>query len=708
MVFRYDKKRVKNFLKFINVFFVFIIIVHQFFPIFEDYRIGELERVSAAEVSVTGTVHGTLNMHKNQPSMVFTSGTVGYHFYVDSGGTFGYSKTTDGGESWNAYVATTSQADIMTFSIWYDQWTPGDTSGTTIHIFMMDSGADDVWYDTLNTSNDSNGTEAAISTAFGNSINTADQGTITKSTTGVLYVLAANGATTGQSLKCSATCTNAGNWSAAGTTPLDTTNDMLRLVPLASGNVMVIRHKLSTDIVASKVYTASSDSWAASWTAIATSIVESGTYLETISVTVNKSNNDIYLAYGASVAGAGTADIRTAIYSGGSWTLKTDVLTNQNTLTNLSIAIRDGTDDVYVAYLRGTAGSSMNAYYKESTDGMANWGSEVQLNSTVVNADLRWMYTNVLSDKIIYAVWEHNTTLDTKYGALVKEFGVITNGTTGTQTSSVNGSSSNNYIGAFTLVRNFGTSTISEIKVSENGTVNANSNLSNLDLYYETAGTCTYNGTESLFGTATSFDASDDAVVTGSLAVSSSQICLYAVLDVGSGATNGQTIEIEITNPSTDFTVNKGTISPGSTVAISGTTTISVLSISVILTTDGAVAYGIVPISTSKSTITLSDTQIAQNDGSATENFNIKTSNATGGTTWTLNSTPGTNQYVHKFSTNSGGGWTTFTTPDSYQTLATSVSVSGTVNIDLELTTPSSTSDYQQKSITVTIQAVAP
>lgn len=129
--------------------------------------------------------------------------------------------------------------------------------------------------------------------------------------------------------------------------------------------------------------------------------------------------------------------------------------------------------------------------------------------------------------------------------------------------------------------------------------------------------------------------------------------------------------------------------------------------VSVTITPGGTIAYGNVEGGQSKSTIDLTDTQTAQNDGSATENFNIMTSNAINGTSWTIGSSAGNNVFVHEFSTNSGGDWTKFTAADSYQTLATGVEVSGTVDFDLRITVPTD-SDSTQKNITITVQAVAP
>lgn len=160
--------------------------------------------------------------------------------------------------------------------------------------------------------------------------------------------------------------------------------------------------------------------------------------------------------------------------------------------------------------------------------------------------------------------------------------------------------------------------------------------------------------------------------------------------------TNGQAYTYKVfqkdSNGNYDSGANIGTFTP--------------VLISVTITTDGTISYGLVAPSASKSTIQLADTQTVKNDGSATENFNIKTSDATGGTQWTLGTTPtpGPNVFVHEFSTNGGSSWTPFETTDVYQTLATGVLQNGTRNFDLRITAPTS-SDAVQKTITITVQA---
>ncbi len=84
---------------------------------------------------------------------------------------------------------------------------------------------------------------------------------------------------------------------------------------------------------------------------------------------------------------------------------------------------------------------------------------------------------------------------------------------------------------------------------------------------------------------------------------------------------------------------------------VAATVTVQNISVSV---SDGTVVYGTLPVNTAKSTLAgeLNDLQTATNNGNVTENFNIR---GTDSGTWTLGATAGSNVYVHKFSTNSGG-----------------------------------------------------
>jgi hypothetical protein len=140
------------------------------------------------------------------------------------------------------------------------------------------------------------------------------------------------------------------------------------------------------------------------------------------------------------------------------------------------------------------------------------------------------------------------------------------------------------------------------------------------------------------------------------------------------------------------------------------TCTVSAVMVSVSVS-PGSVAYGTLNVGTTENTLVgeLNDTQTATNDGSGTENFNIKSSDASGTTAWTLVDTgaPGANEFKHEFSTDSGTNWTAMPADHTYTSLATGITATtGTQTFDLQITMPASTTDYGAHTITVTVQAV--
>ena len=139
--------------------------------------------------------------------------------------------------------------------------------------------------------------------------------------------------------------------------------------------------------------------------------------------------------------------------------------------------------------------------------------------------------------------------------------------------------------------------------------------------------------------------------------------------------------------------------------------TYSLISVTV---TSGTVSYNVLPTSASEDTTSsgLNNTQVATNNGDATEDFNIKGQSSAD---WTLGASAGDEQYAHFFCTSGSGSpdpcdsspaWTALTT--SYQSLASGLAVSGTKRFDLKITMPTSTATTSQQSVNVTVQAVAP
>jgi len=135
------------------------------------------------------------------------------------------------------------------------------------------------------------------------------------------------------------------------------------------------------------------------------------------------------------------------------------------------------------------------------------------------------------------------------------------------------------------------------------------------------------------------------------------------------------------------------------TAGVAATVTAQNISVAV---ADGIVEYGTLPVNTTKSTLVneLHDLQTATNNGNVTEKFNIKGQNSAN---WLLKATAGSNEYVHKFSKNSGGLWTALTI--DYQELATGIAKDGTQTFDLQITTPTATTYFTEQLVNVTVQA---
>ena len=149
--------------------------------------------------------------------------------------------------------------------------------------------------------------------------------------------------------------------------------------------------------------------------------------------------------------------------------------------------------------------------------------------------------------------------------------------------------STNECVGTFVIKHHIGSCNVTGITITEQGTVNAQTNLDNIKIFYEFDTTTPYDcasedygGSESQFGS-TDTDgfsgANGTSTFTGSsAAISTTQsMCVYVVLDVGSSAADGETLEIQITTPASDVTLSSGTASPDIAVLIPGTTTLTIL-----------------------------------------------------------------------------------------------------------------------------------
>ena len=358
--------------------------------------------------------------------LVYTNDQTAYLFYTDGTGSVSYMKTTNGGLNWAAAVIITAQTDTENFGIWYDGWTPGDTTGGLIHIAFLETSGDDIYYEYVDTKNADaqKGEVLAVSRSTDPHTSTTDSISITRATNGVLYIAASSSIASSVAIVRKSTDVGT-NWSDTADEGLDdATQDPVMLLPLVNDDILLLRWDISAEDIQSKEYEDVGNSWDGSWTNVDTNAVDDGTnaWTETWSATINPDNYDIYLAYldNAGTASA-TPDIRTAIYNGASWTAKTDVLTDTNTVLGVTIALDTLTDNVYVAYLRGT--TTVNAaYYKMSTNGMTNWSVELGKPLSIAATDMGGLQSNFASPYEI-GIWAFDDTLDDIWYANLDDIG---------------------------------------------------------------------------------------------------------------------------------------------------------------------------------------------------------------------------------------------------------------------------------------------
>jgi hypothetical protein len=545
----------------------------------------------------TGQTAGTSHLILGSQT-VFVSDQVGYKFYRDASGECVYAKTTNAGGSWAFGAIVDDQGtgtDCISISVWYEPWTPGRTN-QYIHIATLDTTNDDVFYNRLDTSSDTllSGSTAINTNNANTQIATAVAGaniqSITVSTDGTVYV-SLDDTSDSYVLRCATACGSTASWSEAGTRPQDLVNDYSILVPLTAGDIMLINRDISADDIRSKIWDVSAGSWSGTWTTIDANATENTVYDGGMAV-VSDSSGTVYLAYTANNATLGTDDqIRTARYQSGSWSARTSPLTaTTRGITGVSLARDTSTNAIYVGYsARTTAGTSGtgNVYWKRSTDGMGVWSAEVGPINTSAN-DIYGVDLNSASNQRIYATWFGVTGADV-LGETVADLvpGVLVS-SIGSQIAGVSTPVTNEYIGGtFVFQEYIGSRDITAVTLSEIGTINASTMIENVELYYENDTSApydcqseSYSGLESQFGSTDSngFSGSDGVSTfsgTSATVSTTSAVCMYVVLDVNDLPPGGETLDIEITNPSTDVTITgSDEVNPTTPVTIAGVTNI--------------------------------------------------------------------------------------------------------------------------------------
>ncbi len=137
---------------------------------------------------------------------------------------------------------------------------------------------------------------------------------------------------------------------------------------------------------------------------------------------------------------------------------------------------------------------------------------------------------------------------------------------------------------------------------------------------------------------------------------------------------------------------------------VSCTVTPKLISLTV---SDGSVAYGTLDLNSEENTKDFGDNQTVTNNGNVAEKIEVKTSNAIGDTQWTIGTVGTLDVFAHYWSADPGAEtpvWTAWAA-DTYAELVASLAKDGTQLLGLKIHTPTSTTDYVEKSIIVTVLA---
>lgn len=318
---------------------------------------------------------------------VFVDTDTVYFFYVNDSKEPAYKKSVDGGATWasEVVIGTAGSTALLTITVWYDKWTPGDT-GDLIHIAYMRNDTDGNYHKSLDTTSDTLSSEHTIKSGV-NSSSSRGLLSMAKSRGGNLYCASsdrtASGATNvfARSVDEGVTWTDRADvWSGE-----QENVDRLAVFPgneADADDMWVVFWDISATEVSLKTYDDSGDSFAE--TSIATSMTADAFFgVNSFFGSIRHSDNHLILAAHDESSNVSHALKVWDINGSGSITAKTSIFTATVDRFSVGLAIDNSNDDIYVAYFKNVTPSTLHELvYVVSTDGGTSWGSEVTVNST--------------------------------------------------------------------------------------------------------------------------------------------------------------------------------------------------------------------------------------------------------------------------------------------------------------------------------------
>jgi hypothetical protein len=342
-----------------------------------------------ADTVVESDPHPSIDQKNALHGPYWLNTTTGIIVYVNGPDTdMAYTITNDGGATWAESTIEVGSGHRP--SVWFDQETPGD-SGTNLNIFWIDH--------TTNGANDSDAKFVTVDVATG-TIGTIRTVNDSITTTG-FHQQVRTGMTktvSGNIIACLETqveieCYKSTDLFASDITAIanafesTSSEDSLLLFPADTGDnndAVGIFWDNSDNEISVKMYDDSMDTWnetliSGSMTIDTNNMGYDGSIRlsDNHILLVAHSNNDFALD------DLMTWDLTVNSIASPTVTARTNIFTDQGESAQTGMLINQQNDDVYVSYLKGgTWGTAVDVVYHISTDGMVNWGSEINYSET--------------------------------------------------------------------------------------------------------------------------------------------------------------------------------------------------------------------------------------------------------------------------------------------------------------------------------------
>lgn len=334
-----------------------------------------------ADVTIESSLVATQTCTRIRDGTIYVDSNKGYAFFINSNSaTLQYRKTTDGGATWGSGVNVSASAEnVEAAAVW--PWT-FNTTGTLISIAWI-SQADKLRHRTLDPASDTLSSTVDVASAAVASASGWTQASLTvcRPKPGNICVIARwfTGSPAAGNLIRS---TDDGvNWSDRASGPYETTADLALFLPATTGDLadMAIIYLDDSALELSvKMYDDSLNTYTE--TAIGTAPANNADYW-LFDACFSPKTGLIYVVT-CNTFNTGTSDLNTYTINPNSIasptkTAKTDVISNQAGITSPRIQYDEVNNKVRVFYCTGTIDTSLAIKYKESSDGMGSWGSEI-------------------------------------------------------------------------------------------------------------------------------------------------------------------------------------------------------------------------------------------------------------------------------------------------------------------------------------------